>query len=412
MRRFRPVLATFIVLALVAPAADQQAQLSSVRVASGTQVLAGENIQDLVDSQPAGSTFVLHAGTYFGQSIIPKTGDVFVGRKGAVLDGENSAPFAFSKGNPPYPNDVTIRGLKITRYNPPMQHAAVDAGDASAANLTSGWIIEDNEVSYNNEYGIRVGNESQVIANDVHHNERLDITGQGKNILVASNEIAFGNYLDTNDPAFEAGGTKFVNTTGLVLRNNYVHDNLGGALWLDNDNINSLIEKNDVVGNAEDGIATEISYSAIIRDNIVTNNGWDDPLRRYTFVWNAGIGVHASANVDIYGNTVSGNYAGIVAVQQNRTESAPLFGPHLVQNLFVHNNIITQTDAPAGIYQTSVAAGIAEDTGDTSVLTSLNNRFVDNTYYLGNNPSPFCWGNYMTRSGWQQDGQDLAGTFH
>src|SRR6202035_5222606 len=109
-----------------------------------------------------------------------------------------------------------IRGLKITNYNPPMQHAAVDAGDASLANLTSGWIIDGNEVSYNNEYGIRAGNATQVTNNNVHHNQRLDITGQGSNILVANNEIAFGNYLYTSSLDFEAGGTKFVNTTGLI----------------------------------------------------------------------------------------------------------------------------------------------------------------------------------------------------
>jgi parallel beta-helix repeat protein len=295
-----------------------------------------------------------------------------------------------------------------------MQYAAIDAGGFSPGELTSGWVIDGNEVSYSSEYGIRAGDSTQVINNNAHHNKRLNVTASaGTNILVANNEIAFGNWGYFSDLDFEAGGTKFVQTNGLILRNNYVHDNLGGALWLDLNNINTLIEGNRVVNNSNDGISSEVSYSAIIRNNTVTGNGWHDPQGRYTYLWNAGITVHASPNVEIYGNTVSGNFAGITAVQQNRTIEAALYGPHLVQNLYVHDNVVTQTNAPSGIYQVSWAAGIAQDIGDNRVFTSWNNRFVNNTYYLGSNPWPFAWMNgYQNQSSWQQLGQDVGGVFH
>ena len=44
---------------------------------------------------------------------------------------------------------------------------------------TTGWIIDNNEVSYNGEYGIRIGNSTQITNNNVHHNERLNIAGAG-----------------------------------------------------------------------------------------------------------------------------------------------------------------------------------------------------------------------------------------
>jgi hypothetical protein len=102
-----------------------------------------------------------------------------------------------------------------------------------------------------------------------------------------------------------------------------------------------------------------------------------------------------------------------VAVQQNRASDPAPYGPHLVQNLYVHDNVVTQTDAPSGIYQTSAAAGIAQDTGDNSVFTSWNNRFVNNTYYLGSNPWAFCWMNScQPQAPWQNFGQDVTGVFH
>ena len=58
-----------------------------------------------------------------------------------------------------------------------------------------------------------------------------------------------------------------------------------------------------------------------------------------------------------------------------------------------HDNVVIQTSSPSGTYQLSVAAEIAQDTGDTSIFTSWNNRFVNNTYNLGANPSPFAWMN-------------------
>jgi len=161
-------------------------------------------------------------------------------------------------------------------------------------------------------------------------------------------------------------------------------------------------------------VAIEISYATIIRNNTVTNNGWADPRNRYTYLWNAGIGIHASQNVEIYGNTVAGNYAGIVAIEQNRSTDKAVYGAHIVQNLYVHNNTITQTNLPRNGNELSVAAGIATDiAGNTALFTSRNNRFVGNTYYIGQNPRPFAWQfGTRTESEWKAYGLDAGGIFN
>ena len=93
--------------------------------------------------------------------------------------------------------------------------------------------------------------------------------------LVQGNEIAYNNYLKGVSYGWEAGGTKFVKTRGLIVRSNYVHHNWGTGLWTDIDNINTLVEGNRVIGNANQGIFHEISYAAVIRNNTVQGNGFD-----------------------------------------------------------------------------------------------------------------------------------------
>jgi parallel beta-helix repeat protein len=389
------------------------AALTVTAAVSGVVVLPGQSIQAAVNANPAGTTFILKAGTHTRQSVIPKSGDVFQGEVGTILDGQGAA-YAFSKGGTPYPSNVTIRGLKITGYSPATQSATVDAGGYYPSEATTGWVIDGNEVSYNGEYGIRIGNSSRVINNNVHHNNRLNIAGSANNALVENNEIAFGNYQNALNTNFEAGGTKFAYTDGLIVRGNYVHDNVGVGIHMDENNINTTIESNRIVSNGSEGVAIEISYATIIRNNTVTNNGWKDPRNRYTYLWNAGIGVHASQNVEIYGNTVSGNYAGIVGIEQNRSADKAVYGAHIIQNMYVHNNTVTQNTLPKTSGALSVAAGIATDiAGNTAVFTSRNNRFVGNTYYVSPNPQPFAW-QFGTRtvSQWKAYGQDVSGIFN
>ena len=389
------------------------AALTVTAAVTGVAVLPGQSIQAAVNANPAGTTFILKAGTHTRQSVIPKSGDVFQGEVGTVLDGQGVA-YAFGRGGAPYPSNVTIRGLKITGYSPPMQSGTIDAGGYYPNEGTTGWVIDGNEVSYNGEYGIRIGNSGRVVNNNVHHNLRLNVAGSATNTLIENNEIAFGNYQNSFNTNFEAGGTKFAYSDGIILRANYVHDNVGVGIHMDENNINTTIESNRIDKNGSEGVAIEISYATIIRNNTVTNNGWADPRNRYTYLWNAGIGVHASQNVEIYGNTVSGNYAGIVAIEQNRSTDKAVYGPHIVQNLYVHNNTITQNTLPRTSGALSVGAGIATDiAGNTAIFTSRNNRFVANTYYLGSNPQPFAW-QFGTRSvsQWKAYGQDVSGIFN
>ena len=112
---------------------------------------------------------------------------------------------AFNKGGAPYPSNVTIRGLKITGYTPPMQSGTIQAGGYSTAEGTTGWVIDGNEISYNGEYGIRIGNSGRIVNNNVHHNKRLNIAGSANNTVIEGNEIAYRQLPERLQHEFRGG---------------------------------------------------------------------------------------------------------------------------------------------------------------------------------------------------------------
>jgi hypothetical protein len=281
---------------------------------------------------------------------------------------------------------------------------AILAGGHAASDGTSGWIVDSTEVRNNTNLGIRLGHGMKVRWSYVHHNGTLGIGGVGDDILVESTEIAYNNPSGAG-LGFESGGTKFVLTNRLTLRGNFVHHNQGPGLWLDIDNDAALIEQNRVEDNMQEGIVEEISYSAIIRNNTVRRNGLGDS-RRTSWLWGAGIGIHASggSGVEIYGNVLEGNAHGIALLQQARGTGR--LGAYLVQNVYVHDNTVT---LGAG---SLTGAGGVQDIGDLTFFTGRNNRFVHNTYILGGKANPFAWMNgWPTAAGWRGYGQDLTGSF-
>jgi hypothetical protein len=287
---------------------------------------------------------------------------------------------------------VTIRGLLIEKF-------ANEAG-AGAINANEGWVIENNEVRLNHGIGIQGG---RVIRNNyVHHNGELGLSLYGeRGVLVEGNKIAFNNYAGYGT-SWEAGGAKFMRTIGLMVRWNYVHDNLGIGIGSDNDNVNTVYAHNRVEDNAGTGIVIETSYATLVRDNTIRRNGFGSAFKGG--LAGAGIYVNTSQDVEIRGNTVDRNRQGIGIFSTNRGR-----GPHgryVTKNDYVHDNKVVLLDG----------AG----TGLTSYLladyTSNNNRFRQNRYTLcgtgyfavSNGPGAY---KYTNAKGWIAAGNDTTGTF-
>jgi hypothetical protein len=289
--------------------------------------------------------------------------------------------------------DVTIRGLVIEKYANPAQTGAVD-GRGSL-----GWIVEENDIRLNHGVGILTGDHMLVSRNRIHHQGQLGIGGGGVAVVLEDNEIAFNNTAGYSW-YWEAGGTKLAYTTGLIVRRNHSHHNRGPGLWTDIDNLRTTYEGNRVEDNDGAGIDHEISYAAIIRNNIIARNGWGSS-NHTTWPEGSGILINSSPDVEIAGNTLMDNANGIGLIQSARGEG--LYGPHIVRNLDAHDNSITQ---PAGF------TGAAQDVGNAAVFAGRNIRFRRNRYVLRRNGVPFRWsGAARTVAEWREYGQDVDGSF-
>ncbi len=342
----------------------------------------GDNIQQIVNAHPAGTTFYLRAGIHSSpggtRHVDPKSGNVFIGESGAVMDGGGNTQFAFQdnmKGA-----NVTIRGLVIRNYSTPQQRGAVDAG-------SGGWTVIGNEIHNNAAAGVALAGSSWVIeGNNIHHNEQIGIKGQGSGGRVVNNTIAHNNPNKRFEAAWEAGGTKFVNTTNLYVGGNRVLNNRGPGLWTDGNNSGTLYENNTVRDNVGPGIFHEISQSATIRNNTVTGNAHGFYI--------GGILVANSSNVSVLGNTVSGNHGGIIGLQDDR-------GGHNTLHLVVKQNAVSFSSGVQGIIHNS-----GSDVTQSGTIT------FDENGYGSSAAKPFRWGKTtMTFQEWQAIGQDINGWF-
>lgn len=439
--------------------------------ASVVTIPPGTKIQELVDKNISGTTFLLQAGYHRLQQIKPKPGDSFVGEPGAILSGameidkftqdgsywvadvtvpdipqkgkcekqsdgtpfngcmsandlflndqalmqvmslshvEAGKWFLDPKNNKIYisdnpvgkileismtryaifgsSNNITIRNLIIEKYANPAQEGAIHPMNDAQGPLGKHWEIESNEVRLNHGVGIRLGQYMQVTNNNVHHNGQLGIGGAGNTVTIEDNEIAYNN-TQRFDSHWEAGGAKFSSTSNLTVKTNYVHHNNGPGLWTDGNNIHTLYEGNRVQENTGPGIFHEISYNAVIKNNIVERNGFE--FKKW--VDGAGILVSASRDVEIFGNIVKDNLHGICGKQTAR--GAGKYGPYEISNFDVHDNYITMTTGDTGL--------VIQD-HDMSYFTVRGNRFRRNDYILpGKARQAFRWRNsHLTYEEW------------
>jgi hypothetical protein len=378
-----------------AGASDSQVQSVSVSgpAADGIPVHPGESIQAAVDANPAGSMFLIKSGTHRRQQVIPKDHMTFVGEPGAVLDGENNTEFAFGGYGIPG-RSVTIRGLTIENYAP----RELDLGAIQGDN-TVDWVVEGNEFRNNEGVGIRLGPGMRVSGNTAHGNWNLGIGGFFPHgAVIENNEIYENGFAGRSG---EHAGLKIVGGRDVVLRGNHSHDNTGRGLWLDTDIFDAVVEGNVVRDNTTEGIWLEVVCGAVIRDNQSERNGLSADAQSH---WpdKAGIQVVNGTDVEIYGNTLSGNLNGIAVIAASGYPTHECVPD--VRNVYVHDNVVTMQ---------SGLSGLAQNYGDKSYFTSRGNRFEGNTYYLGTENQYFIWDDRrMTESEWNAAGQDVSGSFH
>lgn len=339
----------------------------------------GDNIQSLVNANPAGTTYLFNPGTYHLQNIRPKTGNVFDGQGRATLDGNDVAKTAFSGTA----DNVTIRNLTIQNYHSDFQEAAVDTEDGD------GWIVQNNTIGSNFSIGVNFGTNSQILGNRLVDNGQAGFAGGGAGWLVSDNHIARNNTRNL-DWGFEAGGGKVTDATSGTFRGNLSYDNMGPGIWLDGDANNIVIEENVCFDNYAPGIMVEISRNTTVRNNTLLNNG-------ILFRWDyASIVISSSENNLVYGNFIDTpvDRQALFINSQERTYDA------------INNEVFNNRVWIRGTDENTI--GVDQD-DDAPVFTK--NKFRDNQYYVHDFNVPyFSWESDHTLEEAQELGRELGST--
>jgi hypothetical protein len=246
-------------------------------------VRPGQDLSELTRQHASGTIFWLAPGTHtladdeYAQ-VIAKTQNTYIGAPGATLDGRGINRYAFTPGWPHEARDVTIQHLTIRNFRPPPNEGAVNHGAGT------GWAIEFNTVAHNGGAGVFLGSGNQLRYNCLDSNGQYGFSGykpqvpDGSSItglVVDHNEIK-GNNTENWEARIPGcgctGGGKFWDVRGARITDNWVHDNRGAGLWADTNNIDFLFERNVIENNDGQAIFYEISYNAIIRNNVFRRN--------------------------------------------------------------------------------------------------------------------------------------------
>lgn len=371
---------------------------------SAVPIAAGSDAQAVVNAHPSGTTFVIDPGLHMGFSVLPKAGDLFYSEPSAVLDGggtTGAAFYAYTSSSGPGPAGVTIEGYSADQRLVIRNYSDGHAEQMGTVQPTFGptdpkiradrWTLRWVEVTASYSRGVTTSDDMVVDGCLIDHNGRLGIGGTGNDIVVEGTEIAFNNTRGVPE-GFENGGGKFSSTTGLMVRNDYSHDNDGPGFWTDVDALDSTFQGNTITNNSGPGILAEISHHLVISSNTISNNG----VQHHAALKGGGIVASTSDNLDIFDNVLDGNGNGITAIQQNRGSGR--LGVRTLDNLSVHDNTVRDS----GI------SGVAEYVGDPSVF-SRNLHFLHNTYQA----ETFAWMGKrdLSWAQWQSAGQDQSGSW-
>ncbi|MFH8453244.1 right-handed parallel beta-helix repeat-containing protein [Streptomyces fungicidicus] len=228
-------------------------------------------------NSPPHTTFWLRPGTHrlaadrYAQ-VVPKTGNVYLGAPGAVLDGRKTNQYAFGGTA----RDVTLRHLTVQRFVAPHDEGVVNHDSAD------GWVIEHTTIQHNSGAGLMAGARQRVRANCLRENGQYGMNaykagGPLRDLVVEGNEITGNNTDDweRKRPGCGCtGGVKFWSVDGADIRGNWVHDNRGAGLWADTNNNDFRIEENLLEANDGAALIYETSYNAVVRGNTIRRNNW------------------------------------------------------------------------------------------------------------------------------------------
>jgi acid phosphatase type 7 len=291
---------------------------------SGQEVNPGDNLVALVNGTED-ATFCLRAGTYhIGPSVLePGNGDKLIGDPvTTTAEGAISAPTKIIGSGSVV---ISLRGA---------ENVLIENLDVSGA-MSDG---RDRFIDRSSGSGIHGGINTTLRHVVSHHNARSGIkkfNGVAEQVEVHNNGSEF---------FLGVGASGIKSNRDFVVRNSYIHNNIGVGVWADFNSSSLEVTDSVVVLNGLSGVRwqhrEEAQGEALIARNVIQNNN---------FLGHAGAGgvsIASASNADIGDNTFGGNAGEAVTIE----------GPS-VSGINIHDNVLGGTaEAPVTLDALSVCA--------------------------------------------------------
>lgn len=461
------VLASFVFL-MLATAFALRAEAATVTVP------AGGNIQSAINSNPAGTTYLL-SGVYRMQSITPKNGDIFDGQNSATLNGsklltgwtQNGSRWSISgqtQQGPAYnaseclsssprcanPEDLYIDDVPMQHVNslsavgPGTWYFDYGADTIHIGDNPSGRKVETSVTAQ--AFGGNVSNVTiknlivEKYASPLQHGT-VNAEG-GSNWTMQDSTIRLNHGIGVN----VGSGTKVLRNK--ILKNGMAGYDAGASGW--------LFEQNEIGGNGYAGVnfkweggggKVTANAHATIRNNCVYNNRgpgiWMDIDANNVIVENNVVWGNTDNGI-MYEISIGGIIRNNIVFDNGNTtiDKVWLWSPQILvsssRNVKVYGNTV---DAPVGygngitiisqsrpytpatgneIYNNTITLrdttwgtmGAISDVGADKAAVAAQNSMHNNTYHVVNTSHPFWeWnGAKRTLSGMQSIGQETGST--
>ncbi len=239
----------------------------------------------------------------------------------------------------------TVRGIGVRGY-------ATSVPQKGTVRVTArGVTVEDVVIRDNATQGLFVGGRDageDVVVRDVtlEGNGLIGLESSYADGLLVEGLRAVGNNTERFNAAPVSGGAKLTRARGLTVRDSLFADNLGTGLWFDESVVDATVTGNDVLGNAANGIAYEISSRAVVADNLVTGNG------------RTGLKINNASDVQVWNNTVTGNGERPLWVVQDERLAADLDVPGHDPRQSLPDPTVTWVLGPVTIGDNVIGGGV------------------------------------------------------
>ncbi|MBI3647354.1 MAG: right-handed parallel beta-helix repeat-containing protein [Actinobacteria bacterium] len=369
MRRATVALSSVLLLVLV-PATHARAAV---------RIRAGADIQAKIDAHPAGTTFRLDAGKWHLTSTLePKSGDRILGAgMGRTILYGVGRTFDGIAGKTST-KDVEIAYLTVRGFQ-------------QGVRTGSGWVLHNMQMTAD-QIGVRMNGVGPVVRGSyIHHNVQFGVLGTTSKGRFLSNEVSYNRTDRTLDSGY-SGATKWVHSTGLLVRGNYVHNNYGKGLWLDIEDHGCKLVNNVVRKNLEEGIRVEIGFGNVVVGNRVRRNG------------GGGINVLNSSDTVVRGNTISGPASALYVLRfaGNGRKSDTGVEYTNTNNRAESNTIRLSSGQSVGVIRTAGTTSGNSFDWNSYRVSALTDRYFK--WWDGTAQWTVAW------SDWQGFGQDLNGS--